>query len=256
LCSDCPIDRGVITEPATTRFTDSPAVNPRQRAALIGLIALLYGGLIVALVRGLSGVAAPDAGAGPGPALVALNISADSPPPSPSGKEPAGAQAAMGKKARPRDIVAPPARIPAKAIVAAPAASSGADTRSGASAAGAGTGGGGAGVGTGSGGSGNGAGAGAQRAVKIAGEITSARDYPAKERAARQGKQVIVVLRIGIDGQPKSCRVHKPSGVDAADAATCALALKRFRFRPAQDKAGAAIESDYGWEQHWNAPKG
>jgi protein TonB len=185
---------------------------------------------------------------------VALNIPAQ-PAPSPSSKEPEGAKAAIGEKAKPIEIVAARARIPNKAVAAAPAASNGADARSGAGAAGIGTGGGGAGAGTGSGGSGNGAGSGsAARAVKIAGEITAVRDYPAKDRAARLGKQVIVVLRVGTDGQPKSCRVHKPSGVDAADAKTCALALQRFRFRPALDQTGTPMESDYGWEQHWNSP--
>ncbi len=249
------MDARAMTRLNTTRFTDSPAVSPRQRALMIAAMALLYAGLIAALVRGLGGVVAADAGADSS-ALVAFNIAPDPPPaPSPASKEPEGAEADIGKKARPKAIVAPPARIPAKAVPAAPAASTGADTRSGAGAAGSGTGGGGAGAGTGSGGSGSGSGSGlAARAVKIAGEITSVRDYPAKGRAQRQGKQVIVVLRVGIDGTPSSCRVHKPSGVDAADATTCALALKRFRFRPALDRSGAPIESDYGWEQHWNAP--
>lgn len=248
------MDRGVITESAEARFTESPAVTPRQRALMIGVIALLYAGLIAALVRGLGGVVAGNTAEELVPALVAYAIPADPPPPAPS-REPEGAQAETGKKAKPKPIVAARARIPNKAVAAARAASTGADTRSGAGAAGAGTGGGGMGTGTGSGGSGNGAGAGlAARAVKIAGEITSVRDYPAKDRALRQGKQVIIVVRVGADGQPKSCRVHKPSGVDAADAATCALALKRFRFRPAMDRVGTAIESDYGWEQHWNAP--
>jgi protein TonB len=243
----------VITQPAKPRFTESPAVNPRQRALMIAAMALLYAGLIAALVRGLGGGVVADAGV-TDPALVALTLPAETPPPSPASKEPAGAQAEIGKKAKPKAIVAARPRIPNKAAAAAPAASTGADTRSGVGESGSGTGGGGAGAGTGSGGSGNGSGAGALRAVKIAGEITAVRDYPAKDRAARQGKQVIVVLRVGSDGLPKSCRVHKPSGVDAADATTCALALKRFRFRPALDRSGTAIESDYGWEQHWNAP--
>jgi periplasmic protein TonB len=244
----------VITESANNRFTDSPAVNPRQRAVLIATIVLLYVVLIVGLVRGLGGVAAGDAGEEPVPALIAYAISAEPAPPAPS-PEPAGAQAEVGKKAKPKEIITARARIPNKAVAAASAASNGTDTRSGAGAAGSGTGGGGVGVGTGSGGSGTGTGSGsAARAIKIAGEITSVRDYPAKGRAERQGKQVIVVLRVGTDGQSKSCRVHKPSGVDAADAVTCALAMKRFRFRPALDRSGAPVESDYGWEQHWNAP--
>ena len=231
------------------RFTDSPAVNPRERALMIGAIALGYAALIIALVRGLGGAPAGLGDEQPIPALIAVNI----PPPSP---DPPGASAPAGKKAKPKEIIAAPARIKSKTVVAALAASTGKDARSGASAAGIATGGGGAGAGTGNGARGIGAGGGraAQRAVKIAGDITSVRDYPAKDRAERAGKQVIVVLRVGTTGEVKSCRVQKPSGVGAADAATCALAVKRFRFRPALDQNGIAIESDYGWEQHWNAP--
>ena len=149
-----------------------------------------------------------------------------------------------------------PPRIVVPAAPAGPAASTGSDTRSGASAAGAGTGGGTGGGGTGAGGAGNGDGgrALAQRAVKIAGDITSTRDYPPAGREQRLGRHVIVALDVGTDGRVAACHVHQPSGDPEADAITCRLAVQRFRFRPALDQAGMPIESIFGWEQRWFAP--
>ncbi len=246
----------MTTPPASTRFSERPGLSRRNRLWLLLAVAVLHVGLGLAIMTELAGGAITlikDA------ATAAYSVPLNPPPPPPPANpapapKPAGAEGAAAKRAKPKPIVAAPARIPNRAATAAPAASTGDATKSGANSAGAGTGGGASGLGTGAGGNGDGAGSGARRAVKIAGDITSVRDYPAKDRAERAGKQVIVVLRVGTTGEVKSCRVRKPSGVGAADAATCALAVKRFRFRPALDQNGIAIESDYGWEQHWNAP--
>jgi len=48
--------------------------------------------------------------------------------------------------------------------------------------------------------------------------------------------------------------IHKPSPDAEADAITCRLARERFRFRPATDRAGNPIESEFGWQQRWFAP--
>lgn len=244
----------------TVRFSDSPGLNRRQRWAVIGLVALIHVGLIVLVVRGLGGVSAILSDAGITTAYnVPLEPPAPSPAPSPAReqtREPEGAQGADGKKAKATQIVAAPARIRTKAATAAPAASTGNDTRSGATSNGSGTGGGGAGSGTGSGGSGNGAGGRqiAQKAVKIAGDITSTRDYPRAGREARAGTQVIVMIVVGTDGKAKSCSIYKASGDPQADSTTCRLAMERFRFRPALDQNGAPVESTYGWQQRWFAP--
>jgi protein TonB len=137
---------------------------------------------------------------------------------------------------------------------AAPAASTGDVTRSGASSAGAGSGGGNSGSGTGAGGNGDGAGSGATRAVKIAGDITATRDYPARTRKLRLGKSVIVVLTVGTDGRVHACRIHQASPDPEADAITCRLATERFRFRPATDRTGNPVVSEFGWQQRWFAP--
>ena len=94
----------------------------------------------------------------------------------------------------------------------------------------------------------------AQKAVKIAGDITSTRDYPAASRASRLGTSVIVALVVGTDGRVKGCTVRKRSGDPEADGITCRLAIDRFRFRPALDQNGDPLESVYGWEQRFFAP--
>lgn len=246
------------TAPTSTRFSDRPGLTPRARAWLLLAVLVLHVGLGLAIFTGLAGRAMTliDPAASP----EAYSIPLDPPPPpgpAPSPvptSQPAGAEGAAAKQAKPKPIVAAPAKIPNKAIAAAPAASTGDATRSGAGGAGAGTGGGATGMGTGSGGSGDGSGAGGSRAVKIAGDITAARDYPARTRDARIGTSVIVVLTVGTDGRVRGCRIHKPSPDAQADAITCRLARERFQFRPATDRAGNPIESEFGWQQRWFAP--
>ena len=175
------------------------------------------------------------------------------PPPAPQGGEVAGKAGAAGKRAVPREVMAPRLRVAiARPQAAPPATSTGSADSSGAREAGAGTGAGGAGMGTGSGGSGNGQGAGGgDKAVKIAGEINSARDYPVATRDLRIGDHVIVWLTVGTDGRPTACRVARASRDAEADAITCKLALVRFRFRPATDANGQPVVSTYGWQQRW-----
>ena len=247
-----------------SRFSETPSLGRRQRLALLALALAVQALIGWAVVRGLSGVSAVLREAGLAPVIEAhdVPIAPHTPTPTPSparttpAREAEGAQGAAGRKARATQIVAAPARVPVRTIAAAPAASTGNDTRSGASVAGEGTGGSAAGNGTGSGGSGNGAGGRyvAQKAVKIAGDITSARDYPKATRAQRLGTSVVVVLGIGTDGRVTGCRIHKASGDAQADAITCRLATERFRFRPALDQTGAPVESTYGWEQRFFAP--
>lgn len=245
----------MTTVPASTRFSDRPALSRRTRVSLFLAVAVLHVGLGFAIVTGLAGGAITliqDA------ATSAYSVPLDAPPPPPASPvptpEPAGAEGAAARRAKPKPVVAAPAKIPNKAMTAAPAASTGDATRSGATSNGAGTGGGNAGSGTGSGGNGDGAGFGAQRAVKIAGDITATRDYPAQTRNLRLGSSVIVVLTVGTDGRVHGCRIHQPSPDPEADAITCRLATERFRFRPATDRAGNPIVSEFGWQQRWFAP--
>ncbi|MCH7628733.1 MAG: TonB family protein [Proteobacteria bacterium] len=244
------------------RYADASPLGSGQRVLAIVLALVVHGLLAVLILRGLgASIVGGQAGA---PPPSAYNVPLDPPPPPPPRAPPTaspsraaeGAQGAAGRKARATQIVAARARIPTPTVNTAPAASTGNDTRSGASAAGEGTGGSSAGSGTGSGGAGNGAGGRtvAARPVKIAGEITSARDYPREGRDTRLGRSVVIMLTVGTDGRVAGCKVHRPSGDPQADAVTCRLATQRFRFRPALDQQGNPIEAPYGWEQRWFTP--
>ncbi len=140
---------------------------------------------------------------------------------------------------------------------APPVAGQGVDNAAGAREAGQGSGAGGQGSGTGSGNGGTGQGGGmATKAVKIAGEINSARDYPRESRDLRIGQAVVVALTVGTDGRVRACRVHRPSSDPQADSITCRLATERFRFRPALAANGEPVESTFGWQQRWFYPGG
>lgn len=98
-------------------------------------------------------------------------------------------------------------------------------------------------VGTGRGG-GDGAGGGggliAQRARQVDGFITLA-DYPAAAR--RTGAQGTTHIRYTVkpDGRADACEVVRSSGHSLLDQVTCRLAVRRFVFRPALDRAGQKV---------------
>ena len=174
------------------------------------------------------------------------------PPPQPQARPDEGAAGDEGRKATPREVAAPKAKIPISQQPAPPIASTGNGNSAGAAERGTGTGAGGAGDGLGSGRGGNGRGGMVVRGVeKIAGDINSARDYPKKSRDLRLGHSVTIVVGVGTDGRVTDCRISQPSPDPAADAITCRLAQERFRFRPAMNGAGEAVAGKYAWRQRW-----
>jgi len=218
------------------------------------VVALLHLAAILMLIRAF----APGLGsAAMGSALQAFDITLDPPPapvPTPkpisrpdSPQEPASA-APAGKKATPRAVTAPPAKVNLSPVVAPSVAATGSDNSAGASTAGQGSGAGGIGQGLGTGGGG------ASRPVKIAGDIVSARDYPRATRDLRLGSAVTVALTVNAEGRVSDCRIVRASRDPEADRITCILATQRFRFRPARDAAGRPVASVYGWQQRWFAP--
>jgi len=223
-------------------------VDRRTKAIALAAVALLHLAVIALLVRAF-GV---DTVVSAVRSVTAFAIPLPPPPPSPTPEpqeiEPAAA-APAAPKARPKEIVAPRPKIsvPRKTIPAPPVAGSGSAAQSGASVAGPGSGAGGTGAGSG----GETAPFVATKAVKVSGDIVSARDYPRDGRAAREGASVMVALTIGINGRVKGCSVVRASPDPQADTITCRLAAKRFRFRPAFDQYGRPIESTFGWRQSW-----
>lgn len=230
---------------------------PRTRR----LIAALVIGIHVVAVLGLIQAFAPGFTAKMADSVLStFTVTVTTPPPSPkpeppSAPEKSAAAAEIGKQAVPKAAAAPRPKLVLAAQAAPPVAAKGSDNSAGAAAQGQGTGAGGQGNGTGSGAGGSGQGGGmASRAIKIAGDINSARDYPRESREARIGDAVTIALTVGRDGRVKRCRVHRASRDPAADRITCRLASARFRFRPARDANGNPVESTYGWQQRWFYP--
>ncbi|MDT0507070.1 TonB family protein [Novosphingobium sp. MMS21-SN21R] len=241
---------------SSTRYSEGAAAAPRDRLAATGFAVVLHLAVLWVVIHGFGGVPALSVLAEESRTTQTFDVPLDPPKPAPSPTTPdrAGASGEEGRKATAKATIAK-ARVPSRKVPAPPVASTGNDTRSGASAQGTGTGGGGEGMGTGSGASGNGSGGGlARKAEKISGDIRATKDYPAKGRDERIGKRVVILLTVGTDGRPTDCKVWRSSGVPEADAITCKLASDRFRFRPAINADGAPIEATYGWEQRWFAP--
>lgn len=245
----------------------APAIPPRRRIrwGVAALVLVLHGLVLLALVRAFAPRFADDV-------VRTMTHSFDVPleplpKPSPSSAQVArtatrpaerlraqGSAGAPGRKADPRDASVPQAAIAIAPVQAPPVAGTGKESAAGASASGQGTGAAGQGMGLGAGARGTGTGGGgaiATRPVKVAGDINSARDYPRESRDLRLGHQVVVILRVGVDGNVKSCRVSQPSPDAEANRITCRLATDRFRFRPARDGNGNPVEADYGWRQRW-----
>ena len=241
-----------MPEPLATD-DDLDLSSPRRTKVGVALLVIV---LQVLLIAGLIRAFTPDFAAKVAQTVLnTFSVTVTTPPmPPPPAKapEPVGKSGEEGKQAVPREATTPPVRLPITKLPAPRASSTGTANTSGAGNAGTGTGAGGPGNGTGSGTGGSGQGGGAAaKAVKTAGDINSARDYPIATRDLRIGDYVIVAVTVGPDGRPTGCRVARPSKDAQANAITCQLALTRFRFKPATDASGKPVVSVYGWKQSW-----
>ena len=61
-----------------------------------------------------------------------------------------------------------------------------------------------------------------------------------------------MILRVGPDGVPQSCRVTRSFGDMQIDAETCRLAVARLRFSPGRDEKGRAVADFFGYQQQFN----
>ena len=86
--------------------------------------------------------------------------------------------------------------------------------------------------------------------VRIAGALTDA-DYRRTRPPEGAAGTVVVSYRVRADGTVDRCAVLRSSSYEALDAATCRLIEQRFRFVPARDASGRAIDwevrTDYTW---------
>ena len=229
-------------------------VDRRTKAIALAGVAALHVAAIVALISAFGVEVVVETVR----SIAAFDVPAPLPPPPPppesvaQAEQPQGAAAPPAPKATPRPRASP--RIVVAPKPAPTAASTGTAAKSGATAAGAGSGGGGQGSGTGSGGRGDGAGGGlVRRAQKVAGELRT-KDFPRSGANERDGRFIVVRYLVGTDGRVRNCRVVQSSGNTEADAITCRLIEKRFRYRPAQDAAGNAVADETGWKQWWWRP--
>jgi protein TonB len=237
------------------------SVPTSTRGLVIALVALVHVAAILGLIRAF----APDFSARVAEQVLAtFNVtvvtekSPEPPPPPTRAPEPAGEAAEIGKKAVPKEAAAPRPKIAIATRAAPPIAGKGTASTAGAAESSAGTGAGGQGSGTGSGAGGNGQGGGASLARKlelVAGNISSARDYPNAGREARNGQQVTIQIAVDSRGMPHSCRIVAPSSDPEADRRTCQLAVERFRFRPRLDPAGNPVAAEFQWRQRWWDPR-
>lgn len=236
-------------------MTDADLSAPRPfRFGVAVLVAFLHLAAFIGLIRAFSpGTITQAVDSVVATFTVTVTAPSPTPPPEPKSGQAAGAAGEAGKRATPREVMAPrPKLIISRQQVAPAAASNGIANSSGALETGAGTGAGGEGNGTGSGGAGNGqGGGGGTKVAKIAGDINSAKDYPIATRDQRINDYVVVWLTVGTDGRPTACKVARPSKDDQANAITCKLALERFRFKPATGPDGQPVKSTYGWRQRW-----
>ncbi len=186
------------------------------------------------------------------PSLVAVPLREPPPPAPPPDDVEEGAAAppsrGVDEAPSPPEPPAPLARPTPAEVARDPGSDHGAGLGA---AAGSGAGQGGEGSGSGSGGEGSGRGAGrVTPPVRIAGGFTGG-DY----RAARLPRGAIATVRVSFrvrsDGSVDRCSVIGTSGYGAVDEATCRILQQRFRYRPATDQGGRAIEWEIRTEWTW-----
>lgn len=153
-------------------------------------------------------------------------------------------------------ILAPAVQISLPApppVISAPMPAEGLQANAGAAqtpGAGTGTGGESDGFGVGAWGRGSGAGGIAIQAERIKGRIRGS-DYPKGAYRRHASGIVFVRLTVGADGRVSNCAIDESSGHADLDAATCALVMKRYLYRPARDSKGRPVPDEVNLAQVW-----
>jgi hypothetical protein len=76
-------------------------------------------------------------------------------------------------------------------------------------------------------------------------------DYPPEALAKQIGGITGFLLLVDATGKVTDCRVYETSGFLELDQHTCAVLLKRSKFKPARDAAGVAVVSVYKGSFTW-----
>ncbi len=231
----------------------------KSAGAAAALVALIGYGLIAGLGVGASQRIVEQ--------LTVLALLPDSPPPKPdpvrapkqAEKRKEGAASPPNITSKATELVAPPVPmlIPQPAtMVVAPVAGLGSDASAGAApVVGPGTGSGGQGNGLGSGDGGDGDGGGGGTEAELISNKLNYADLPRALWDAHAAGTVTYRATIGTNGRLSDCRVIRTSGNAALDAATCTLALRHVRFRPARDENGRKISDSALFEQEWTVER-
>jgi len=91
--------------------------------------------------------------------------------------------------------------------------------------------------------------------IEPAGWVKAA-DFPRAASARGLHGAVRFVLAIDAGGTVYRCDIVRSSGVPALDQQSCALMLVRGKFRPALDRAGAAVPGEWSRRISWGQPGG
>ncbi len=230
--------------------------RPRDRLIAIATAMLLQLGLVYVLIAGFAVTIARHLHE----QLTVIGIAVSPPPPPPPSvtveprpQRATGKAAPAAKSAHAAPIVAPVITRQPQPELAANKPGAGTSATQGASVQGIGSGAGGVGSGTASGGSGAGDGDGGTDAELISGEIRE-HDYPPDAFAARRSGRVGLRFTVGVNGRVTDCRVTRSSGTPELDAVTCALIIKRFRYRPALDAMGRPVPQQVVGDHDWVIP--
>ena len=244
-----------------------PTPSLRDRAGPLVAVMLLHVALGYALLH-LSGA---DVELARRADMAIFDVAIPPPPPPPvveerkveqqKPKKAADAAAPRNIDSQATPVVAPKPRIvvpaPSPIVATLTPATGAAPTQGASTEVGPGTGAGGTGTGTGGGGSGDGAGGGGngqgESRARLLSPALSRRDYPDFiYRRWPRGGAVFIILRVGPDGLPVSCRIARSIGDEAIDAETCRLAMQRFRFEPGRDERGRPVADFVGYRQEDN----
>lgn len=92
-----------------------------------------------------------------------------------------------------------------------------------------------------------------QAAVMQGGWISDA-DYPVSALQSGQQGAVQVRFLVNTAGAVSECKVAATSGSPALDARSCEIVVQRFRFKPAMDGSGKAVEEWRSQKVSWKLP--